>query len=57
MGNRFNDLYGKIYIGVCIQVWNGIQNMNVYECNGTSIFMRLKMKCSIQRGEGELKET
>ena len=28
--------------------------MNVYECNGTNIFMRWKMKCSIQRGEAEL---
>ena len=25
--------------------------MNVYECNGTNIFMRWKMKCSIQQGE------
>ena len=33
-------------------VWhcNIIQIMNVYECNGTNIFMRWKMKCSIQRG-------
>ena len=31
--------------------------MNVYECNGTNIFMRWKMKCSIQRGEAELNGT
>ena len=31
--------------------------MNVYECNGTNIFMRWKMKCSIQRGEVELNGT
>ena len=31
--------------------------MNVYECNGTNIFMRGKMKCSIQRGEAELNGT
>ena len=31
-------------------VMNSIQIMNVNECNGTNIFMRLKMKCSIQRG-------
>ena len=34
-----------------------IQIMNVYECNGTNIFMRWKMKCSIQRGEAELNGT
>ena len=37
--------------------WNSIQIMNVYECNGTNIFMRWKMKCSIQRGEAELNGT
>ena len=31
--------------------------MNVYECNGTNIFMRWKMKFSIQRGEAELNGT
>ena len=36
---------------------NSIQIMNVYECNGTNIFMRWKMKCSIQRGEAELNGT
>ena len=36
---------------------NGIQIMNVYECNGTNIFMRWKMKCSIQLGEAELNGT
>ena len=25
--------------------------MNGYECNGTDIFMRLEMECSIQRGK------
>ena len=25
--------------------------MNGYECNGTDIFMRWKIKCSIQRGD------
>ena len=25
--------------------------MNGYECDGTDIFMRRKMECSIQRGE------
>ena len=34
-----------------------IQIMNVYECNGTNIFMRWKMKCSIQRGEAEMNGT
>ena len=34
-----------------------IQIMNVYECNGTNIFIRWKMKCSIQRGEAELNST
>ena len=34
-----------------------IQIMNVYECNGTNIFMRWKMTCSIQRGEAELNGT
>ena len=29
--------------------------MYVYKCNGTYIFMGWKMKCSIQRGEAELK--
>ena len=33
------------------------QIMNVYECNGTNIFMRWKMKCYIQRGEAELNGT
>jgi hypothetical protein len=28
-----------------------IQIMNVYECNGKNIFMRLKMESSIQRGD------
>ena len=36
---------------------DSIQIMNVYECNGTNIFMRWKMKCSIQRGEAELNGT
>ena len=36
---------------------NSIQIMNVYECNGTNIFMRWKMKCFIQRSEAELNET
>ena len=32
--------------------------MNVYHsCNGTNIFIRWKMKCSIQRGEAELNGT
>ena len=30
---------------------NSIQIMNVYGCNCTNIFIRWKMKCSIQRGE------
>ena len=30
--------------------------MNDYECNGTDIFMRLEMECSIQRGKAELLE-
>ena len=34
-----------------------IQIKNVYECNGTNIFMGWKMKCSIQRGEAELNGT
>ena len=32
---------------------NNIQIMNGYECNGTDIFMRLEMECSIQRGKAE----
>ena len=31
--------------------------MNGYECNGTVIFMRLEMECSIQRGKAELNRT
>ena len=31
--------------------------MNVYECNGTNLSMRWKVKCSIQRGEAELNGT
>ena len=30
-----------------------LQIMNVYECNGTNIFISLKMKCSIQQGKAE----
>ena len=36
---------------------NSIQIMNGYECNGTDIFMRLEMECSIQRGIAELNRT
>ena len=32
---------------------NSIQIMNVYDCNGTNIFMRWKMKCSTQRSKVE----
>ena len=50
------------YLRECIiitaWIWqNIIQIMNAYECNGTNIFMRWKMKCSIQRGEAELNGT
>ena len=31
-----------------------IHIMNVYECNGSNMFMSWKMECSIQRGEAEL---
>ena len=31
--------------------------MNAYEFSGTNIFIRLKMNCSIQQGEAELKGT
>ena len=31
-----------------------IQIMNGYECNGTDIFMRLEMECSIQRGKASI---
>ena len=31
--------------------------MNVYECNGTDIFMRWKMKCSFRRGEAQINWT
>ena len=31
--------------------------MNGYECNGTDIFMRWEMECSIQRGKAELNGT
>ena len=34
-----------------------IQIMNVYECSGTNIFIRWKMKCSIQRGKAKLNGT
>ena len=37
--------------GISIQIKNG------YECNGTDIFMRLEMECSIQRGKAELNRT
>ena len=30
--------------------------MNVYECDGTDIFMRCKWKCYIQCGVAKLKE-
>ena len=36
---------------------SSIQIMNGYECNGTDIFMRLEMECSIQRGKAELNRT
>ena len=39
------------------KILNIIQIMNVYDCNGTNIFMRWKIKCSIQRGEAELNGT
>ena len=39
------------------EILNSIQKMNVYEYNGTNIFIRWKMKCSIQRGEAELNGT
>ena len=32
-------------------------HMNVYECNGTNIFMRWKMKYSVRWGEAELNGT
>ena len=38
-------------------VEDSIQIMNVYECNGTTIFMWSKMKCSIQRGKVKLNGT
>ena len=48
----------SICFGIRIKGYHiGIQIMNVYECNGTNIFMRWKMKCSIQRGEAELNGT
>ena len=31
--------------------------MNGYECNGTDIFMRWKIKCYIQQGEAKLNRT
>ena len=34
-----------------------IQIMNGYECNGSDIFMRGEMECSIQRGKAELNRT
>ena len=34
-----------------------IQIMNGYECDGTDIFIRWKMECSIQRGEAKLNRT
>ena len=39
------------------EVKDSIQIMNGYECNGTDIFMRLEMECSIQRGKAELNRT
>ena len=34
-----------------------IQIMNFYECNGSNIFMRWKIKCSIQWGKAKLNGT
>jgi hypothetical protein len=34
-----------------------IQIINVYECDGTNIFMRWKMECSIQRGDSRVEWT
>ena len=41
----------NIYACIIIQIMNG------YECNGTDIFMRLEMECSIQRDRAELNRT
>ena len=34
-----------------------IQIMNGYGCDGTDIFIRCKIECSIQRGEAKLNRT
>ena len=48
---KLTSCHSKFRSGIIIQI------MNVYECNGMNIFMRWKMKCSIQRGEAELNGT
>ena len=57
-------VYIYIYIYIYIHIWttftriyNSIHIMNVYECNGTNIFMRWKRKCSIQLGFASLNGT
>ena len=56
-------LYDIIFVVYAYTVYrvispvNIIQKMNGYECNGTDIFMRLEMECSIQRGKAELNRT
>ena len=56
---------GKTSELLCNELWrintgmveDSMQMMNVYECNGTNIFMRWKIKCSIQWGKAQLNET
>ena len=50
-------LIAQVQRYICAWQWHVIQIMNVYECNGTNIFIRWKMKCSIQQGEAELNGT
>ena len=42
-----------LHVQVCVTLYI-IQIMNGYECDGTDFFMRLKMECSIERGEAKL---
>ena len=61
--NWFKDSYDddtEIFLWVWAVIYTmslSIQIMNVYEYNGTNIFKRWKMKCSIQQGEAELNGT
>ena len=50
-------IHHRVHRLCALKFENIIQIMNGYECNGTDIFMRLEMECSIQRGKAELNRT